>query len=46
MRLRNVTGSREYIADSRFVVHNPEECKGKWNEVFGNNQPIRIEIGM
>ena len=46
MRLRNVTGSREMIADSRFVVHEPFAYKGKWNEVFGNDQPIQIEIGM
>ena len=46
MRLRNVTGSREVIADSRFVVHEPTEHKGKWNEVFGNDRPIHIEIGM
>ena len=46
MRLRNVTGSREYIADSKYVVHNPEECKNKWSEVFGNQNRIRIEIGM
>lgn len=46
MRLRNVTGSREMIANSRFVVHEPFKNKGKWNEIFGNNQPIQIEIGM
>ena len=46
MRLRNVTGSREVIADSRFVVHEPFAQKGKWNEVFGNDHPIQIEIGM
>ena len=46
MRLRNVTGSREVIADSRFVVHEPQEQKGKWKEVFGNDRPIHIEIGM
>lgn len=46
MRLRNVTGSREVIADSRFVVHEPQEYKGKWKEVFGNSRPIHIEIGM
>lgn len=46
MRLRNVTGSREIIADSRFVVHEPFANKGKWNEIFGNNRPIQIEIGM
>jgi tRNA (guanine-N7-)-methyltransferase len=41
-----VTGSREFIADSRFVVHEPESLKGKWNEEFGNSNPIHIEIGM
>jgi tRNA (guanine-N7-)-methyltransferase len=46
MRLRNVTGSREVIADSRFVVHEPEGVKGRWSEVFGNENPIHIEIGM
>ncbi len=46
MRLRNVTGSREVIADSKYVVHNPQEHKGKWSEVFGNDRPIHIEIGM
>lgn len=46
MRLRNVTGSREAIADSRFVVHEPAEHKGKWKDVFGNDRPIHIEIGM
>ena len=46
MRLRNVTGSREMIAESRFVVHDPAAQKGKWNAVFGNDHPIQIEIGM
>ncbi|MDE7417540.1 MAG: tRNA (guanosine(46)-N7)-methyltransferase TrmB [Lachnospiraceae bacterium] len=46
MRLRNVTGSREVIAESRFVVHDPAAQKGKWSGVFGNNRPIHIEIGM
>ncbi len=46
MRLRNVTGSREVIADSEFVVQNPVEYKGKWKEIFGNDSPVHIEIGM
>ncbi len=46
MRLRNVTGSREMIAGSRFVVHEPAGYKGKWRGVFGNDHPIHIEIGM
>lgn len=46
MRLRNVPGSREAIAESEFAINNPQELKGKWKEEFGNNNPIRIEIGM
>jgi len=46
VRLRNVTGSREVIAKSQFVVHEPAAYKGKWSAVFGNDYPIQIEIGM
>jgi tRNA (guanine-N7-)-methyltransferase len=46
MRLRNVKGSRENIAVSEFVVHDETSMKGKWHEVFGNDNPIHIEIGM
>ena len=48
MRLRNITGSREVIAESPYVVPEAElfDCPGTWNNIFGNNQPIRIEIGM
>lgn len=46
MRLRNVSGSREVIAQSRFVVQNSRERKNHWKELFGNSHPIQIEIGM
>lgn len=46
MRLKNVPGSREAIGESRFVIHEPEAQKGKWTEIFGNEKPIHIEIGM
>lgn len=46
MRLRNVKNAREIVDNSSFVVHNPKEYKGKYNEVFGNNNPIELEIGM
>ncbi len=47
MRLRNITGSREIIAASPFVLHDPEQYKGQFaNKVFHNDAPIRIEIGM
>lgn len=46
MRLRNVTGSNEMIAASRYVVQEPETQKGKWKEFFNNENPIHIEVGM
>lgn len=46
MRLKNVPGSREAIAESDFVVHEPERMKGEWKAFFGNNNPLHIEIGM
>lgn len=46
MRLRNVPGSRDMIAESPFTIKNETECRGKWKELFGNDHPIHIEIGM
>lgn len=46
MRLRNVPGSRDLIAESRFTIKNETAYQGKWNTVFGNDNPIHIEIGM
>ena len=48
MRLRNITGSREVIAQSPFVVGEDIlfQCPGTWKEIFGNDRPVRIEIGM
>ena len=46
MRLRNIAGSRDVIAESEWVIQEPCSQKGKWIEVFGNDHSIRIEIGM
>ena len=46
MRLRNVPGAREDIAKHELAINEPEENKGQWNRVFGNNNSIQIEIGM
>lgn len=46
MRLRNITGSREVIAESPFVVQEPAAQKGRWQSLFGNDHPVHIEIGM
>lgn len=46
MRLRNIPGSRDVIAENKWCVQEPEQKKGHWHEVFGNDHPVYIEIGM
>lgn len=46
MRLRNIPGAKDAIEDSKYVIHDIQEKKGKWSEVFGNNHPVHIEVGM
>ena len=45
MRLRNVPGAREVMIENEYVFTEPEGMKGTWSQVFGNDNPIRIEIG-
>ena len=45
MRLRNIPGARETIAESQWIVQDPASLKGKWRERFGNNNPVYLEIG-
>ena len=46
MRLRNIPGSREVIGESKYVIHEMEKAKGKWSEIFQNDHPIYLEVGM
>lgn len=46
MRLRNVPGSRNDIANSEYVIHEPEKHKGEIASLFPVKQPLFIEIGM
>ena len=46
MRLRNVPGAREVMVENEYVFTEPEGMCGTWNEVFGNDNPMHIEIGM
>ena len=46
MRLRHIAKAMPIIEESPFVEHEPKACRGKWAERFGNNNPIRIEVGM
>lgn len=46
MRLRNVKNKEEILNSSNYLVRDEEKYIGKWNELFGNINPIYIEIGM
>lgn len=46
MRLRYKPWAKDMIADHpNIVISNPEEMKGHWHQLFGNHNPIHIEIG-
>lgn len=46
MRLRHVAGQDDIVNQHPLVNQEPEKYKGRWNEFFGNSNPIHIEIGM
>ena len=47
MRLRNIPGAEEALENSKYVIKQPENDRGHFREqIFGNENPIHIEIGM
>ena len=46
MRLRNVKDKEEILNNCKYLIKNLEDLKGKWKELFNNDNPIYIEIGM
>lgn len=46
MRLRNKPWASEEIKNNpNIIIPNPKETKGKWKELFGNDNPIYVEVG-
>lgn len=46
MRLRKVKNAYERLKENKsYFIENPLEYKGKWVQVFQNQNPIHIEIG-
>ncbi|OIJ18204.1 tRNA (guanosine(46)-N7)-methyltransferase TrmB [Anaerobacillus alkalidiazotrophicus] len=46
MRLRNKPGASEaLLKQPTIVIQNPLNNKGKWREIFGNDNPIHVEVG-
>ena len=46
MRLRNIPGADEVVANSPYCIQNPEANFGKWHDLFPKKQELHIEIGM
>lgn len=46
MRLRNVRGASEKIESSPYMILDYKDHRGNYQELFSNNHPIHIEIGM
>ena len=45
MRIRYKKWARPELEASSFYIDNPEEYKGKWKELYKNNNPIHLELG-
>ncbi|SKA87936.1 tRNA (guanine-N(7)-)-methyltransferase [Caloramator quimbayensis] len=45
MRLRHKPWARPELESCRFVVTNPKNFKGRWKDVFKNNNDIYLELG-
>ncbi|MBQ6686911.1 MAG: tRNA (guanosine(46)-N7)-methyltransferase TrmB [Bacilli bacterium] len=46
MRLRNIKNKNELIENCEYLIEDASILKNNWQEEFGNNNPIHLEIGM
>ena len=46
MRYNVVKNANQILDSSDYLIKNPSNYKGKWKELFGNNNPICLELGM
>lgn len=46
MRLRKVKNAQNIINESQYIIKEPENYKGNYKEIFRNDNPIHIEVGM
>ncbi len=46
MRLRNIPGADDVIKNHPAAIKDETQYKGKWHTIFGNGNPIHLEIGM
>ena len=46
MRYNKVKNANEIIESSSYLIKNPSNYKNKWKDLFGNHNPICLELGM
>lgn len=45
MRIRNIKDKKDILNSSSYIVGDPLSYKNRWNDLFGNDNPICLEIG-
>ena len=46
MRYNVVKNANHIVENSSYLIKNPSNYKNSWNKLFGNNNPICLELGM
>lgn len=46
MRYNTVKDADKIVNNSSYLIKNPKDYKGRWNNLFSNNNPICLELGM
>ncbi len=46
MEYNVIKDADKILARSNYVINNPKNYKNKWNDLFGNKNPIHLELGM
>lgn len=46
MRLRNIPEAKDIVENSPFVIQQPCRLRGNWKDVWHNDKPIHLEVGM
>ena len=46
MEYNVIKDADKILARSNYVISNPKNYKNKWNDLFGNKNPINLELGM
>ncbi len=46
MEYNVIKNADKIVSESPYVINNPSKYKNKWNDLFGNKNPIKLELGM